>query len=249
MSSFIAQSAAAIIASIQELGQSAIGSLDRPEEGAPDAMIAAATATEADVKAAGEQIAAAMDEVLTSVAGRVSSVRLVAKDAAMERVMALVSSGGITLEDIAARLGATLPAAKDKPAKAPATVKYQHPDSGETWTGRGPTPKWLKALLDAGGKLDDYLVVKKSTPAQAASPAVKQEDHGSAIAAIAAAAAVTDGSDSDIGDTASFDAGAGLDDIGAGAGAGAATDDDIGEMLSGLQETGAANDAASQLVA
>ncbi len=36
-------------------------------------------------------------------------------------------------------------------------AKYQNPESpSQKWTGRGMKPKWLKALLEKGGKAEQY---------------------------------------------------------------------------------------------
>jgi DNA-binding protein H-NS len=35
-------------------------------------------------------------------------------------------------------------------------VKYRTAQTGETWTGRGLQPRWLKAALAAGAKLSDF---------------------------------------------------------------------------------------------
>jgi len=52
------------------------------------------------------------------------------------------------------------PAKASKPAKrakrAPSKVNYSD-DAGHSWTGRGPKPGWLKAALDAGKSLQDFL--------------------------------------------------------------------------------------------
>ena len=40
-------------------------------------------------------------------------------------------------------------------------VKYRHPGTGETWSGRGKRPKWREAALAGGAKLDDFLVDNK----------------------------------------------------------------------------------------
>nr|WP_024513157.1 H-NS histone family protein [Bradyrhizobium sp. ARR65] len=41
--------------------------------------------------------------------------------------------------------------------------KYQNPKNPrETWSGRGKQPRWLKAQLGAGKKLDDFLVLRSS---------------------------------------------------------------------------------------
>ena len=40
-------------------------------------------------------------------------------------------------------------------------TKYQNPENpSETWTGRGKQPRWLKAQLRSGKKLDDFLIKK-----------------------------------------------------------------------------------------
>ena len=40
--------------------------------------------------------------------------------------------------------------------------KYRGP-SGETWAGRGATPRWLKAAIKEGKKLEQFLI-EKATP-------------------------------------------------------------------------------------
>lgn len=40
----------------------------------------------------------------------------------------------------------------------PRTVKYRSPQTGETWSGRGLQPRWLKAALAAGQRLEDFEV-------------------------------------------------------------------------------------------
>ena len=43
---------------------------------------------------------------------------------------------------------------KDAGTKAPA--KFRDPTSGETWSGRGMTPRWLKAHEDNGRSRDEF---------------------------------------------------------------------------------------------
>jgi len=38
--------------------------------------------------------------------------------------------------------------------------KYINPKTHETWAGLGKTPRWLRAELDAGGKLEDFEIQK-----------------------------------------------------------------------------------------
>jgi DNA-binding protein H-NS len=42
-----------------------------------------------------------------------------------------------------------------------ASPKYRNPDdASETWAGRGGTPRWLKALLAQGRKLEEFAIKK-----------------------------------------------------------------------------------------
>lgn len=45
----------------------------------------------------------------------------------------------------------------------PVLPKYQNPKNpAETWSGRGKQPRWLKAQLRTGKKLDDLLIERPS---------------------------------------------------------------------------------------
>lgn len=38
-------------------------------------------------------------------------------------------------------------------------VKYRHPeDPSKAWTGRGVTPKWMQALIQAGHSKEDFAI-------------------------------------------------------------------------------------------
>jgi DNA-binding protein H-NS len=43
-------------------------------------------------------------------------------------------------------------------AKKAVQIKYRHPDTGETWTGRGKSPRWILAAEAEGRKRDEFLV-------------------------------------------------------------------------------------------
>lgn len=47
-------------------------------------------------------------------------------------------------------------AAKD--GRAVVKPKYRHPESGQTWSGRGHTPRWLAAEEKAGKKRESFLI-------------------------------------------------------------------------------------------
>ncbi|WP_162243762.1 H-NS family nucleoid-associated regulatory protein [Pseudorhodoferax sp. Leaf274] len=49
-------------------------------------------------------------------------------------------------------------------------VKYRHPATGDSWNGRGPHPRWLRAALSAGRQLEDFLVKEPSAAASLGDP-------------------------------------------------------------------------------
>jgi DNA-binding protein H-NS len=76
---------------------------------------------------------------------------------AIAKVKSLMAEYGLTAADIAG-----------KPAAAPrnsggttgrkVAPKYRNPQTGETWSGRGLQPNWLKNALAAGHKIEEFSV-------------------------------------------------------------------------------------------
>lgn len=75
------------------------------------------------------------------------------KSSAIAQCKALMAEHGLTLADLGGRAG---PTAGRTTGKVP--PKYRHPDSGETWSGRGLQPKWLKAAIEGGAHLTDFRI-------------------------------------------------------------------------------------------
>lgn len=95
-------------------------------------------------------------------------------DATLQDIVARMQAFGIGIKDVQAALkrqgtargkraaSADGPAgrAKRKPAATPrkaVAAKYRGP-AGETWSGRGLMPRWLKTLVDQGHKKEDYAI-------------------------------------------------------------------------------------------
>ena len=72
---------------------------------------------------------------------------------AIEKIRALMAEYGLSAADLAGKT-ARAKSGKSKTAKVPA--KYRDSSTGETWSGRGLQPRWLKAALAAGRKLDEF---------------------------------------------------------------------------------------------
>jgi DNA-binding protein H-NS len=74
------------------------------------------------------------------------------KAAAIAQVRALMADFNLTAAD----LGTTRVAKVAKVSKV--AIKYRNIPTGETWSGRGLQPKWLKAAIAEGALISDFLV-------------------------------------------------------------------------------------------
>jgi DNA-binding protein H-NS len=70
----------------------------------------------------------------------------------ISEIKALMADYGLTAMDLAGT-----PRARAEP-RQPVAAKYRDQSTGETWSGRGLQPKWLKAKIAAGAKLEDFKV-------------------------------------------------------------------------------------------
>lgn len=93
-------------------------------------------------------------------------------DKTVQDIVGTMRAYGISIKDIqVASTGRAKAKAKAEPggkrkaarapAKAPLTVapKYRGPN-GETWSGRGLTPRWLNALMEQGQAKEAFLIAR-----------------------------------------------------------------------------------------
>jgi DNA-binding protein H-NS len=73
---------------------------------------------------------------------------------AISQVRALMAEYGLTLAD----LGTRAAAAPRKAMGGKVAAKYRNPATGDTWSGRGLQPNWLKTALAGGASLEDFKV-------------------------------------------------------------------------------------------
>ncbi|XVJ69121.1 MAG: H-NS histone family protein [Rhizobacter sp.] len=86
---------------------------------------------------------------------QIEATRKEARADAIARVKALMSEFGLTAADLGGRSGVKTGSAT-KGGKVAA--KFHNPATGDSWSGRGLQPKWLKAALATGKKLQDFAV-------------------------------------------------------------------------------------------
>jgi DNA-binding protein H-NS len=75
-----------------------------------------------------------------------------AKTAVLEEMKEKLSELGLSLNDI-------VPARRPRKNKSPVRFKYRSPD-GETWSGRGHAPLWLRQLELQGRKREEFRVTE-----------------------------------------------------------------------------------------
>jgi DNA-binding protein H-NS len=111
-----------------------------------------------------DDLVALRDNVLRTISTKATSVRreLEAKLSALDGLglsLGIGGSGG------GAKRGPKPRGSKLKGRKVPA--KYRNPKNrAETWAGRGATPRWLRAELKAGRKLEDFAIGKPGRKAK-----------------------------------------------------------------------------------
>lgn len=90
---------------------------------------------------------------------QIAEVQRAERHQAIAQVRALIAQFGLSAADIGFARPASLGTAA-APPRAPKKLaaKYRHPETGETWSGRGLKPKWLAAALAAGRTLAEFAV-------------------------------------------------------------------------------------------
>ena len=75
---------------------------------------------------------------------------------AISQVRALMAEHGLTLADLGTRAAAA--PRKSGGGSGKVAAKYRNTATGDSWSGRGLKPNWLKAALAGGAALDDFKV-------------------------------------------------------------------------------------------
>lgn len=89
---------------------------------------------------------------------RIAEQQAAERSAVLDEFRALLTKHGMTIQDVVKGLASGKPKTPASTAGKKVAVKYRDPESGQTWTGRGLRPKWLREKIDAGGKLESFLV-------------------------------------------------------------------------------------------
>lgn len=77
---------------------------------------------------------------------------------AVAQIRELMAQYGLGLADIGSKAAAAPQRAKVQKAASKVAAKYRDKSTGQTWSGRGLQPNWLKAALATGRSLADFAV-------------------------------------------------------------------------------------------
>jgi DNA-binding protein H-NS len=84
---------------------------------------------------------------------QIAQVQKEERGAAIAQARALIEEHGLSAADLG--FG---PKPKAAPPARKVAAKYRDKATGQTWSGRGLQPRWLKAAIDSGRKLADFAV-------------------------------------------------------------------------------------------
>jgi DNA-binding protein H-NS len=85
---------------------------------------------------------------------QIREVQSTAKADAVAQVRKLMTEHGLSAADLVV----TVKAKTGARAGAKVAAKYRDPVTGSTWTGRGLKPKWMKAAIEGGKSVENFLI-------------------------------------------------------------------------------------------
>ncbi|MDG9971593.1 H-NS histone family protein [Achromobacter mucicolens] len=96
---------------------------------------------------------------------RAESLRLNGRAAALQKIIRQMRDFQISPEDIQAAYAQKKAARRKRKtaqgkgdSRSVVAPKYRHPESGDTWSGRGRAPRWLAAAERAGASREHFLI-------------------------------------------------------------------------------------------
>ena len=109
---------------------------------------------------------AKIEKEITRLQKRAEALQTRRRKPVITDIVKLMREYGITPEEIVAAMGSAgkttrtprRKTAAETPAKRAVAPKYRHPQTGETWSGRGKAPRWLAAEESKGVSREDFLI-------------------------------------------------------------------------------------------
>lgn len=103
---------------------------------------------------------AALERQQAEVNKALSDARREARAGVIAEIKSLMAEHGLTAADLGVPGAGKRKAGESAQKGGTVPPKYRHPSTGQTWTGRGLQPNWLKTELAAGRSLSDFLIAQ-----------------------------------------------------------------------------------------
>lgn len=89
----------------------------------------------------------------------IAEAQSAARKEVLAKIRALMAEHGVTVADLeTSKKSSSAKADKSPRTGTKVAAKYRDPQTGNAWSGRGLQPKWLKAALAEGRKIEDFAV-------------------------------------------------------------------------------------------
>lgn len=101
---------------------------------------------------------AALEKQAAALQDQIETARRAEHTEAVGQIKALMEKHGVTLAELGGGKGGGRAPRASKAGSPGRKVapKYRNPATGDTWSGRGLQPNWLKAALSSGKKIEDF---------------------------------------------------------------------------------------------
>lgn len=90
----------------------------------------------------------------------IADAQLSVRNEVIQQIKTLMAEHGLTSADLSGSTQRARGSLADAagPSRAKVAAKFRDPKSGQTWSGRGLMPKWLRAAIDAGRTKESFAV-------------------------------------------------------------------------------------------
>jgi len=112
-----------------------------------------------------ENALAKINAQIQSLQRRADSLRKNGRATALQKLIRQMRDYQISPEEIQAAYAEKKAARRQRKttqgkrdSRSVVTPKYRHPESGDTWSGRGRAPRWLTAAEAAGASREQFLI-------------------------------------------------------------------------------------------
>jgi DNA-binding protein H-NS len=100
-----------------------------------------------------------LERQAAALAEQIETARQQERESVLQQIRSLMAEHGVTLAELGTGRGKTPrvgKAAKSASTGRKVAPKYRDAATGDTWSGRGLQPNWLKAALASGRKLEEF---------------------------------------------------------------------------------------------